>query len=170
MDPVHPLRAVMAETTPFLLIGDSDSDRFPRASYACYTKIGKDFRFLDMGRRDLSAYTQGRAVSHSPEEVQGFGGDLAVVWVHPFSVVKAVEWAHRAGCRRIWFSFGTISVAGLSRAGELGLEVLEAGRCPVYFLTERTGPCRVHGWVVDLLGVPELPPQTHAGEGRRELV
>lgn len=165
------LRAVMAETKPLLLIGDSDSDRFPRTSFACYQKIGKAFHYLDMGHRDLSKYAKEHPILYRTEELgEDWGGDLAVIWVHAFSAVKALELAHQAGCSRVWFSFGAGNPDAVALAGELGIEVLEVGRCPVFFLNEQAGPCMVHAWVARTFGLTELGPQLHAGPGRRELI
>lgn len=164
------LHAVMAETTPVLLIGDSDSDRFPKTSFACYQNIGKAFHYLDMGRRDLSAHAKGQPILYGAEELGDWGGDLALVWVHPLTAVKAVELCHEAGCKRVWFSFDSANASALERAADLGIQVLEVGRCPVFFLENRTGPCRIHGWVADVVGLTDLEPQLHAGPKRRELI
>jgi hypothetical protein len=165
---VSPLHAVMAETAPVLLIGDSSSERFPKTSFACYQKVGKAVHYLDMGRRDLSAHSNGQPILYSPQELGDWGGDLALIWVHPISTVRAVELAEEAGCKRLWFSFGSANDAALQLAESKGMKVLEVGRCPVLFLENRAGPCKVHGWVADALGLTELEPQLHAGSGRRE--
>ncbi|MFT5585321.1 MAG: hypothetical protein ACI9VR_002910 [Cognaticolwellia sp.] len=163
------LLAAMAESKPVLLIGDSDSDRFPATSFACYQKIGKVFHYLDMGSRDLSARSNGQPILHSTDELGDWGGDLALIWVRAFSAVRAVELAHGAGCKRIWFSFGVANPHALKLAEKLEIEVLEVGRCPVLFLSERVGPCRVHGWFADAFGLTQLAPQLHTGPERREF-
>lgn len=160
----------MAETKPVLLIGDSDSDRFPRTSFVCYQKVGKPFHYLDMGRRDLSDYSKDHPILYSVEELGEWGGDLAIIWVHPITAVKALELAHQAGCKRVWFSFGAGNQVAVDLAGELGVEVLEVGRCPVFFLKERAGPCKVHAWLAQASGLTKLEPQLHAGPDRRELI
>ncbi len=164
------LHDVMAETEPFLLVGDSDSERFPGMSFACYQKVGRAFCYLDLGSRDLSVEAKGQRIFHSVEELGDWGGDLALIWVHAITAIKALELAHKAGCKRVWFSFGTGNSAAVALAAELGIQVVEVGRCPVLFLKERAGPCRVHGWFANATGLTGLPPQLDAGLSRRELV
>ncbi len=167
----HPLEAVIRGADGFLLIGDSESDRFPATSYNCYTRVGKRFYCLDLGGLAASrGFTKGGAVYTSLESLPEDRDDLAVIWVHPFRAVEAIELAHRAGCRRVWLSFGVGHPDALARAGELGMEVVEIGRCPVFYLEQQAGPCRVHTALVKLSGARARPPQRSLDEPRRELL
>lgn len=168
----HPLEEVIQTDSPLLLIGDSDSDRFPAMSYHCYMQGNRPFFCLDLGSLSGSrGFTKGGPVMSSLDELpKDWGGELAVVWVHPFRAAECVRLAASVGCTKVWFSFQTVSEAAVAEAAELGLEVVEAGRCPVFYLDKPTAfPCKVHSLLVRLTGTRALPPQTHAGAGRKEL-
>lgn len=167
----HPLAEIMAETAPILLIGDSDSDRFPRASHANYRKAGKAFEFYDLGKRDLTQHVDGKPVRRSLSELpEQWGGDLAILWLHPASVPAGLEVAAGAGCKRVWFSFDTGSPGGIALAERLGMQVVEVGRCPVFYMSSRHGPCAIHGGVVQLTGLLDGAPRVAFQKGQRELL
>ena len=165
----HPLEDVMRRAEGFLVIGDSSEDRFPAMSFHCYTRVGKKFHCLDLGGRDRSrgltkdakVYTR---VADLPEH-----DDLAIVWMKPHSARRGVEAAHEAGCKRVWFSFKTAHPDAVARARELGMDVVEIGRCPVHYLERQVPACRAHTAVLQLSGAYRRPPQTDAHARRREL-
>ncbi len=99
----------------------------------------------------------------------GVVGDLAIIWVKPRSAANAVEVAHSAGCSRVWFSFGTGQRDAVARAYELGMEVVEIGRCPVYYLDEKPRACAAHTLMVKATGSYRRPPHTDSEAKRREL-
>jgi len=162
----------MRASSPLLLIGDSDSDRFPAMSYHCYMQGDRPFFCLDLGSLSVSrGFTKGGPVMSSLDELpDNWGGELAVVWVHPYRAAECVRLAASVGCTKVWFSFQTVSEEAVEVAAKLGLEVVEAGRCPVFYLENPSAlPCKVHTLMARLMGARALPPQTRAGPGRREL-
>ena len=166
----HPLEDVIRQADGFVLIGDSAKDRFPAYSYNAFTKLGKRFYCLDMGGLEASrGPTKGGKVYHSVEEMPDDRGDLAIIWVHPHDAFRAVELAHEAGCTRVWFSFKTGHRDAVVRARELKMEVVEIGRCPVYYLDERPTACKMHTLMVKATGTYRRPPQTDPSAKRREL-
>ncbi len=166
----HPLEDVMNRADGFLLIGESSKDRFPAYSYYAYTHAGKRFFCLDLdGLPESRGKVKGGKVYKSVDELPDDRDDLAVIWVHPHSAARAVDIAHEAGCKRVWFSFGAGHRDGVARARELGMEVLEIGRCPVYYLSDKPLGCRGHTGLVKLSGTYAKPPQTDASAKRREL-
>ena len=168
----HPLTPVISEADGFVLIGDSSADRFPAMSYNVYSKTGRRFFCLDMGGLTESrGGTKGGVVYTRVADLPDDVGDLAIIWVHPHRSAEAVDLAVQAGCRRVWFSFGAGHREGVARAREAGLEVVEIGRCPVYYL-EADGipaPCRAHALITRLTGTWKRPPQLEAEAKRREL-
>jgi len=167
----HPLEDLIRSADGFLLIGDSSEDRFPGFSYHAYTNAGKRFYCLDLGGLTESrGPTKGGTVYTSIEQLPAERDDLAVIWVKPSSATGAVEVAHRAGCRRVWFSFGTGHLNAVARARELGMEVVEIGRCPVYYLDRKQVPCRMHTLMVKASGLYGRPPQTDSDAKRREML
>ena len=159
-DMAHPLAEVINGADGFLLIGDSSADRFPAFSYAAYAKAGRRFYCLDLGGLTESRGPhKGGKVYTALSEVPADHGDLAILWVKPGRSVEAVELAHEAGCRRVWFSFHCAHPDAVARAVELGLEVVEVGRCPVYYLEGAPAACKAHQWVVKLSGTYGRPPQ-----------
>ncbi len=166
----HPLETVIDQADGFLLIGDSAADRFPGYSFNAFTKAGKRFYCLDLGGLTVSRGPMpGERVYASVAELPADRGDLALVWVHPRRAVDAVDAAHEAGCRRIWFSFGTGHRDAVARARTLGIEVVEIGRCPVYYLDGAPPACRAHTLMVRLSGARRRPPQLDADADRREI-
>ncbi|MBW1875774.1 MAG: hypothetical protein JRI98_10420 [Deltaproteobacteria bacterium] len=108
---MHPLERVINSPEPLVLIGNASEDRFPGYSYDVYTRIGKKFYCLDMGGLPVSrGPTKGGKVYHAVAELPDDRGDLAVIWVHPKTASGAVDLAHEAGCKRVWFSFGACKV------------------------------------------------------------
>jgi hypothetical protein len=91
-----------------------------------------------------------------------------VIWVHPRTAPAAVDLAHEAGCKRVWFSFGTGHPKAVARARELGLEVVEIGRCPVLYLRDKPAACKGHTLLVKASGLYRRPPQTDPSAKRRE--
>jgi|GEM_PF-1039709 len=165
----HPLARVINEAEGFLLIGDSSQDRFPGYSYAAYTTANRRFYCLDLGGLTESrGPTKGGKVYTSIEELPDDLGDLAVVWVKPKRAVEAVDLAAKAGCTRVWFSFHSSRPDAIERAKSLDIEVVEVGRCPVYYLE---GPsllaCRMHRGMVTLSGTKKRPPQTTLDKDQR---
>jgi predicted CoA-binding protein len=168
---MHPLESVINSPEPLVLVGNSAEQRFPAYSYDAYTRIGKSFYCIDMGGLPVSrGKTSGGKVYHSVSDLPDDRGDLAVIWVHPKSAVAAVDLAHDAGCRRVWFSFGTGHRDAVTRARELGMEVVEIGRCPVLYLSDKRPECKVHEWVTKLTGLYRLPPRTEPSGKRREML
>jgi predicted CoA-binding protein len=168
---MHPLENVINAPEPLVLIGNSEENRFPAYSYDAYTRIGKKFYCLDMGGLPASrGKTSGGKVYHQVSELPDDRGDLAVIWVRPKSAVSAVDLASEAGCRRVWFSFGTGHRDAVARAGELGMEVAEIGRCPVLYLADKRPECKAHELVTKLTGLYGQPPRTARGAKRREML
>lgn len=169
----HPLSEIMAEERPLLLIGDSDANRFPGMSYHCYATSGREFYCLDLGKLASSrGFTRGGPVIHAVDELpETWSGDLAIIWVSPIRAAEATRVAAEAGCTRIWYSFQTATPEAVELARELGLDVVEIGRCPLYFFEgQKPLPCRLHTAVVSASGTRDLPPQTTMGDTRRELI
>ncbi|MBW2551500.1 MAG: CoA-binding protein [Deltaproteobacteria bacterium] len=167
---MHPLERVINSPEPLVLIGNASEDRFPGYSYDVYTRIGKKFYCLDMGGLPVSrGPTKGGKVYHAVAELPDDRGDLAVIWVHPKTASGAVDLAHEAGCKRVWFSFGTGHPKAVARARELGMDVVEIGRCPVLYLNDKpTAACKVHTLMVKASGLYRRPPQTDPAAKRRE--
>ncbi|MGB5266195.1 MAG: CoA-binding protein [Polyangiales bacterium] len=166
---MHPLERVINSPEPLLLIGNSQEDRFPGYSYNAYTRIGKKFYCLDMGGlREARGRSKGGKVYGSTAELPGDLGDLAVIWVHPKTAAAAVKLAHEAGCRRVWFSFGTGHPQAVARARELGMEVVEIGRCPVLYLDDKRPECKAHTLLTKATGLYRRPPQVDPTAKRRE--
>jgi hypothetical protein len=151
---MHALERVINSPEPLVLIGHSSEDRFPGYSYNAYTRLGKKFYCLDIG---------GLPVSRGPTK-----GGKVVIWVHPRTAPAAVDLAHEAGCKRVWFSFGTGHPKAVARARELGLEVVEIGRCPVLYLRDKPAACKGHTLLVKASGLYRRPPQTDPSAKRRE--
>ncbi len=167
---MHPLETIINEAEPLLLIGDSREDRFPGFSYNAYTQAGRRFHCLDLGGLTASrGPTKGGKVYTSVTALPAERGDLAVIWVKPASAKRAVEVAREAGCKRVWFSFQTGHRDAVARARELGLTVVEIGRCPVYYLNDKPAVCRIHTLLVKARGSYALPPQTDPNAPRREV-
>ena len=167
---MHPLEKTIRDADGLVLIGDSSEDRFPGYSYNAYTQIGKRFYCLDLGGLTESrGPTRGGAVYTSVEDLPEDRDDLAIIWVKPRSAERAVEVAHSAGCKRVWFSFGTGHRNAVAKARELGMEVVEIGRCPVYYLAKKPLACSAHTFLVKATGTYRRPPQTDSGAKRREL-
>lgn len=169
---MHPLEKVINEANNFIVIGDSSADRFPGLSYNAYVKMGKPFYCLDLGGLTESrGPTKGGKVYTSVDELPDDRGDLAVIWVHPHRAAEAVEVAHTAGCTRVWFSFKTGHRDAVARALELNMEVIEIGRCPVYYLHGDNKPfaCAAHTGMLKLSGSYTKEPQLDPDAKRREV-
>jgi predicted CoA-binding protein len=157
----------------FVLIGNSADGHFPATSYNVYTKVGKRFYCLDLGGMTESrGGTKGGKVYPTVAALPAERSDFAIVWAGPASAVKAVEAAHEAGCKRIWFSFQTMSPEAVVRARELGLEVVEIGRCPVMYIESDKLPmgCKMHIGGTKVSGTWGRPPQVDETAKRRELL
>jgi hypothetical protein len=166
----HPLQTLLAGADGFVLIGDSSADRFPGYSYDSYTRAGKPFHCLDLGGLTESrGPTSGGVVHTRVEDLPADRSDLAVIWVHPKAAAAAVDVAHAAGCMRVWFSFKTGHRDAVARARALGLEVVEIGRCPVYYLDGGSVICKAHQLSARLSGMRGKPPQVDPDASRREL-
>jgi len=166
----HPLEDVVRKADGFLLIGESAKGRFPAYSYHVYTTQKKRFYCLDLdGLKQSRGKTKGGPVYSSVAELPDDRGDLAIIWSHPHSAARAVDVAHEAGCKRVWFSFGAGHRDGVARARELGLEVVEIGRCPVYYMHGKPPECVAHTLLTKVSGSYRRPPQTDAHAKRREM-
>ena len=167
----HPLEDVMRGADGFVLIGDSSEGRFPAQSFHCYTQVNKRFYCLDLGGLSESrGPSKGHKVYTRVDELPSDRSDLAVVWMKPASAKRGVDVAHEAGCKRVWFSFHTGHREAVDRAVELGLEVVEIGRCPVHYMEQQIPVCRAHTVLLQLTGAYRKPPQTDPSRRRRELV
>ncbi|MCA9514914.1 MAG: CoA-binding protein [Myxococcales bacterium] len=167
----HPLETVINQADGFVLIGHSGEQRFPAFSYHQYTKQKKRFYCLDLGGLTESrGGTKGGKVYTSVAELPADHDDLAIIWVHPHTAARAVDVAHEAGCKRVWFSFKTGHPSAVARARELGMEVVEVGRCPIYYLDDKTPACKAHTLMVKATGLYGQPPRTDAAPKRREMM
>lgn len=168
---MHPLEEIIRGSEGFVLIGDSSQNRFPATSYHAYKTVDKKFYCLDLGGLTASrGPTKGGKVYGSVGDLPADHDDLAVIWVHPHSAANAVEVAHQAGCKRVWFSFQTGHRDAVAKANELGMQVVEIGRCPVYYLADKPAACKAHTLMTKLSGTYARPPQTDPAAKRRELV
>lgn len=166
----HPLETVIRGAQPFLLIGDSSDERFPAQSFHNYTKTGTRFYCLDLGGMTESrGASKGRRVYADLADVPKDRSDLVVIWVKPRRATAAVDLAHEAGAKRVWFSFQTGHRDAVARARELGMEVVEIGRCPVHYMADQVPACRAHTVLMKATGAYAKPPQTDADAKRREL-
>lgn len=166
----HPLETVIRTSEPFLLIGDSSQERFPGFSYNQFTKAQKRFYCVDLGGlKESRGPTKGGPV-YEPDDVPDDHSNLAIIWVKPKRAVEAVEVAQRLGAKRVWFSFQTGHRDAVDKARELDMEVVEIGRCPVYYMETQTGACKGHTMAVKMTGLYAKPPQTDPSAKRRELL
>jgi predicted CoA-binding protein len=166
----HPLQQILDSADGFVLIGDSSEDRFPAYSYDSYTRAGKRFHCLDLGGvTESRGPTKGGKVYTSVDELPADRSDLAIIWVTPKSASNAVQIAHSAGCKRVWFSFGTGHRDAVAKAGELGMEVVEIGRCPVYYLDGGSVACKAHRMMVRVTGTRRKAPQLDPDAKHREI-
>jgi len=166
----HPLADLLAASDRFVLIGDSSAERFPGYSYDSYTREGKPFYCLDLGGLTESrGPTSGGRVYTSVADLPDDRGDLAVIWVKPKAAADAVQIAKDAGCTKVWFSFTTGHRDAVAKARELGMEVVEIGRCPVYYMSGGSPACKAHRLMVKVSGAYGKPPQTDPDAKRREL-
>ncbi|MFT7625223.1 MAG: putative CoA-binding protein [Myxococcota bacterium] len=165
----HPLQSVMRDAGTLVLIGDSSQDRFPAYSYHSYTQTGQPFVCLDLGGLTESRGSTAGGPVYPTVEALPEHGPLAIVWLKPRSATRGVEAAHAAGCTRIWFSFKTGHPDAVARAAELGMEVVEIGRCPVYYSANKAPACKAHTLLVKATGVWKRPPQLDPKADRREL-
>ncbi len=167
----HPLEKIINCADGFLLIGDSSQGRFPAFSYHAYTQSNKRFYCLDMGGLTASrGKTKGGKVYNSVADLPEERDDLAIIWVKPNRANDAVKLAHQAGCKRVWFSFQTANAEAVARAEELGLEIVEAGRCPIYYLEGAPRPCRVHSFLVKQTGIYKRPQQRIFNKKQRTML
>jgi len=165
----HPLATIMQNADGLLLVGDSSADRFPGFSYNAFTRAKRRFYCLDLGGLTTSrGPTKGGKVYPSVEALPRDDlGDLAILWVKPRRSTEAVEAAHAAGCTRVWFSFHTAHASAVERAEALGMEVVEVGRCPVYYIDGAPPACKAHAAVVRLSGTRGRPQQRTLEKAQR---
>lgn len=157
----HPLEKVIRQADGFVLIGDSAAARFPGMSFHSYTKVGKRFYCIDLGGLTESrGGTKGAKVYTSVADLPDDRDDLAIIWVTRSQLIKAIDTAIEAGCKRVWFSFNSSDAKSVAYAREKGLEIVEVGRCPVYYMDKMTPICRVHTAMFKLGGKYKKPPQT----------
>ena len=114
---------------------------------------------------------KGGPVYASVADLPADRGHLAVIWVHPHRASDAVDAAVEAGCKQVWFSFQTGHRDAVAHAQEQGLEVVEIGRCPVYYMDLKTlpGVCAWHARMTKLTGTWKRPPQLDPDAKRREV-
>jgi predicted CoA-binding protein len=166
----HPLEDVIRNAEPFVFIGDSSEDRFPATSYANAARKGHRVYYLDLGGLTESrGPVKGGKVYSDPKEIPDDRTDLAVIWTKPRSAKNAVDVAHQLGAKRVWFSFQTGHRDAVDHARELGMEVVEIGRCPVYYMEGLMGACAAHTLLVKASGLYSKPPQTDPTAKRREM-
>lgn len=167
----HPLETLINSSEGFVLIGDSSEDRFPGFSYRAYVDAGKRFYCLDLGGLTESRGPhKGGKVYTSVDEIPADHDDLAIIWVKPRSARNAVDVAIEAGCKRVWFSFGSGHPDAVNHAREQGLEVVEIGRCPVYYLDQKPAACAAHTLMTKVTGTWRRAPQLDADPtGRKEI-
>ncbi|MCP4807297.1 MAG: CoA-binding protein [Proteobacteria bacterium] len=166
---MHPLEKVISESEGFVLIGDSANGRFPGFSYNAYVKAKKAFFCLDLGGLTESrGPTKGGKVYTSVADLPEYD-DLAIIWVKPHAAKNAVDLAHEAGCKRVWFSFDTGHRDAVKHARDLGMEVVEIGRCPGYYLKGAPPACAAHTLLAKVTGNRRRPPQIDEDADRREI-
>lgn len=166
----HPLQQLINSAEGFLVIGDSANERFPGYSYNAYTQANKRFYCLDLGGLTESrGPTKGGKVYTSVAELPDQVGELCIIWVKPGRAKEAVDLARQAGCSQVWFSFQTGHREAVKHARDLGLQVVEIGRCPVYYLDDAPGACAAHTLMTKVSGTWKRPPQTDEDAKRREL-
>jgi len=166
----HPLEDVIRAADGLVLIGHSGQGRFPAQSFHSYSSVGKRFYCLDMGGLTESrGRTKGGKVYAAVADLPEYRADLAVIWVKPRTAVEAVELAHEAGCTRVWFSFTTGHKAAVQKARDLGMEIVEIGRCPVHYMARMAPACHAHTLLLKVSGSYGKAPQTDENAKRREL-
>jgi len=167
----HPLEAVIRNAEPFVFIGDSREERFPAASYAnCAQKNHRVFYYDLGGLTESRGKVKGGKVYAKLEDIPDDRTDLAVIWVKPRSAKAAVDVANELGAKRIWFSFKTGHKDAVAHARELGMEVVEIGRCPIHYMEGQNAACTSHTLLLKISGSYRKPPQTDENAKRRELV
>ncbi len=114
--------------------------------------------------------TKGGKVYTSVDELPDERGELAIIWVKPKTSPAAVELAHQAGCTQVWFSFKTGHRDAVAKAKELGMQVVEVGRCPVYYLDGAPWGCALHAAGTKLSGTWAREPNVEADNGLREMI
>jgi hypothetical protein len=166
----HPLEDVIRNAEPFVFIGHSDEGRFPAMSYANAAKRNHRVYYYDMGGLTESrGKAAGGKVYVEVADIPDDRTDLAVIWTKPRTAKKAVDIAHELGAKRIWFSFKTGHPEAVRHARELGMEIVEIGRCPVHYMDGQVAECASHTVMLKVTGAYKKPPQTDENAKRREL-
>lgn len=166
----HPLADIINRADGFLLIGESGKGRFPGLSYAAYTKAGRRFYCFDLdGLTESRGPIKGGKVYTQVDQLPADRDGLAVVWTTPASAIRAVDISLAAGCRRIWFSFGSVSPEAVAHARAQDMDVVELGRCPVYYLEGAPPLCKAHVLSTKITGTWRRPPQLDPAAKRREV-
>jgi hypothetical protein len=166
----HPLEDVIRSAEPFVFIGDSSEGRFPATSYANCARQNHRVYYYDIGglTRSRGKVKDGKVYADLGE-IPDDRSDLVAIWVKPRSAKKAVDIAKELGAKRVWFSFQTGHKDAVAHARELGIDVVEIGRCPVHYMEGQMAACAAHTTLLKLTGSYKKPPQTDASAKRREL-
>ena len=95
-------------------------------------------------------------------------GSIRAIHVHNFHHILGRKSGRFADKRtRIWFSFSTAHPEAVEHANSLGMEVVEVGRCPVYYLDDTPLTCRAHTALTRLSGTRARPPQKTLDKDQR---
>lgn len=167
----HPLEDIIRASEGFVLIGDSAGETFPATSFHAYIEAGKRFYCVDLGGLSESRGKAAGQPLYTVETLPEDRDDLAVIWTKLSRATEAVDVALAAGCKRVWFSFQCGHRDAVAHARASGMEVVEIGRCPVYYLPAGDLPaaCKWHARLTKLTGSYGKPPQLDAEAKRREL-
>ncbi len=167
----HPLEDVIRNAEPFVFIGNSTEGRFPAMSYANAKKRDHRIYYFDMGGMTKSrGKAPGGKVYADVATIPDDRTDLAVIWTKPRTAKRAVDIAHELGAKRVWFSFMTGHADAVRHARELGMEIVEIGRCPVHYMDGQVAECKSHTALLKISGAYKRPPQTDENAKRRELI
>ena len=70
-------------------------------------------------------------------------------------------------CACGWFSFFAAHPDAIARAEDLGMKIVEVGRCPVYYLEDAPIACKCHTALTRLSGTRGRAPATTLDKTKR---
>ena len=129
-----PLQAFLADG-PYAVVGASaDRDKYGNKVLRCYLQHGREVYPIHPSLGEVEGQQAYPSLADLPVPVPSIS-----VITPPSVTEKIVEQAAQAGVKRIWMQPGADSPAAITRARELGMEVIAQGPCLLVVLGYREG-------------------------------
>jgi len=141
---MKPERKEFWDASSYAVVGRSTKQNFPVVTFSALKELGRTVYPIDPEVDTIDGTKAYKDFSSLPAKVE-----RAILELPAEDTAVWIEKAAAAGIKQVWIHHGTETADALTKANQLGVNVL-TGTCAVMYLLPKKFPHCVHRWIKSL--------------------